>query len=199
MYNLDYGLLKSDISVLALCPRSEQIFRRAGIDTIEQLARLTEGEASKLKGAGRKTINEVKEALADHHLCLNLGMWLDRENRMSVPEPLDCRSPEGIAVGMIDSIIFSARVLTRHYGLVLRTPEVQKALLDLREDEDLRELLQLISKAAPKGGMSGEEKEMVNRGQLVPAVKSIRAREQCSLREAKDILDAYRRERRMIP
>lgn len=51
---------------------------------------------------------------------------------------VDCRSEEGITVGLVDAMISIARVLARRdYG-----PEsVQEALKDLREDEDVAHVL----------------------------------------------------------
>jgi hypothetical protein len=50
----------------------------------------------------------------------------------------DCRSPEGVTVGLVDSIITSARVLR---GRDLSAPAVIEALRDLRADEDVAALL----------------------------------------------------------
>lgn len=52
--------------------------------------------------------------------------------------PLDCRSPEGVTVGLIDGIIAAARVLR---GRDLSHPAVREALADLAEDEDVASLL----------------------------------------------------------
>lgn len=53
-------------------------------------------------------------------------------------ETLDCRSPEGITVGLIDGIIAVARVLQDQD---LSHPAVIEALKDLAEDEDVAWLL----------------------------------------------------------
>jgi hypothetical protein len=50
----------------------------------------------------------------------------------------DCRTDVGVTVGLIDSIITMARVLS---GRVLDSVEVQEALQDFREDGDVRALL----------------------------------------------------------
>ena len=50
----------------------------------------------------------------------------------------DCRSADGVTVGLIDSIIYIARVLRTHN---LNTSNVVEALKDLRSDEDVRHLL----------------------------------------------------------
>lgn len=50
----------------------------------------------------------------------------------------DCRSEVGVTVGLVDAIIVQARVLAERD---LTDPAVQEALKDLREDEDLAQLL----------------------------------------------------------
>ena len=55
-------------------------------------------------------------------------------------DPLDCRSPEGVTVGLIDGIIAAARVLR---GRDLEHPAVREALADLAEDEDVAALLRV--------------------------------------------------------
>jgi hypothetical protein len=53
-------------------------------------------------------------------------------------QPLDCRSAEGVTVGLIDGIIAAARVLRARD---LTHPAVREALADLAEDEDVAALL----------------------------------------------------------
>jgi hypothetical protein len=50
----------------------------------------------------------------------------------------DCRSETGVTVGLIDAVITMVRLLTERD---LSAPEVQEALKDLRQDEDLRKVL----------------------------------------------------------
>lgn len=50
----------------------------------------------------------------------------------------DCRSDDGVTVGLIDGIISSARVLAKRD---LSPPAVAEALKDLRADEDVAQLL----------------------------------------------------------
>ena len=50
----------------------------------------------------------------------------------------DCRSEDGITVGLIDSIITLARVLSTRDK---NTETVYESLKDLRQDEDVAELL----------------------------------------------------------
>lgn len=60
---------------------------------------------------------------------------------------LDCRSEEGITVGLVDALITTARVLaTRDLSL----PAVREALADLRDDESV---------AAVLGPGAGQHKE----------------------------------------
>jgi hypothetical protein len=53
-------------------------------------------------------------------------------------ETIDCRSPEGVTIGLIDALISVARVLK---GRDFTSPEVQEALKDLAQDEDLLSIL----------------------------------------------------------
>lgn len=50
----------------------------------------------------------------------------------------DCRSYDGITVGLIDTIINSARLLK---GRDMMPPAVQEAMRDLRHDEDVERLV----------------------------------------------------------
>ena len=50
----------------------------------------------------------------------------------------DCRSEEGVTVGLIDALISIARVLAVRD---LTPPAVREALLDLAEDEDVRKIM----------------------------------------------------------
>lgn len=51
---------------------------------------------------------------------------------------IDCRSPEGITVGLIDALISISRILANRD---LTPPGVQEALKDLAEDEDIAKVL----------------------------------------------------------
>ena len=50
-------------------------------------------------------------------------------------QPVDCRSPAGVAIGLIDGIIASCRVLRT---MDLSDDGVREALEDVRQDEDVR-------------------------------------------------------------
>lgn len=49
----------------------------------------------------------------------------------------DCRTDEGVTIGLLDSIIFIARVLATRD---LQSENVQAVLRDLRNDEDVQKL-----------------------------------------------------------
>lgn len=50
----------------------------------------------------------------------------------------DCRTAEGIAVGLVDGIIAMARVLG---GMDLTGDAVREAIKDLQSDEDIKKIL----------------------------------------------------------
>lgn len=56
---------------------------------------------------------------------------------MSAEQPLDCRSEEGVTVGLIDGIIATFRVLRLRLQEGGAQSEVIEALKDLAQDEDL--------------------------------------------------------------
>ena len=60
------------VDELELSVRSQNCLQNAGIEYIYQLVEKTEGEMLKTKNFGRKSLNEIKEILAD--LNLSLGM-----------------------------------------------------------------------------------------------------------------------------
>lgn len=49
----------------------------------------------------------------------------------------DCRTREGCAIELVDTIINCSRILRANYDDVLDHPEVVKALNDLRDDSDV--------------------------------------------------------------
>lgn len=54
----------------------------------------------------------------------------------------DCKTREGCAIGLIDTIINAARILNSNYDdVLLGDEEVKKALQDLREDNDVLSLI----------------------------------------------------------
>lgn len=60
------------------------------------------------------------------------------------PSVIDCRSEEGITVGLIDSLISIARILSKRD---LMTSNAQEALKDLASDEDIAAVLAAASRA----------------------------------------------------
>lgn len=54
----------------------------------------------------------------------------------------DCRSEDGVTVGLIDSLIFIARVLSKRN---LTSLEVKEALADFQSDEDIALLFKAAS------------------------------------------------------
>ncbi len=74
---------------------------------------------------------------------------------MRTIQTTDCRTPEGTAIGLVDAIISTARVLRRHYAeTIIGMPETfQGVLEDLRADEDL----QWLFKVGPRH--SGDEQD----------------------------------------
>lgn len=73
----------------------------------------------------------------------NMGVFAFDENELEIlPTPdehsVDCRSADGITIGLIDGIIAMARVLADHN---LDHDAVKAALEDLRSDEDMHFLM----------------------------------------------------------
>ena len=67
--------LDRSIDELELSVRSYNCLRNAGIEYVRDLVQRTEPELLKTKNFGRKSLNEIKEMLAD--MKLSLGMRLD--------------------------------------------------------------------------------------------------------------------------
>ena len=65
------------VDELELSVRSNNCLKNANIRTVGELVAKTEGELLKAKNFGRKSLNEIKEVLADSGL--RLGMWDDDE------------------------------------------------------------------------------------------------------------------------
>ena len=64
--------LDRSIDELDLSVRSYNCLKNAGIETVRQLVQKSESELLKTKNFGRKSLNEIKEILAD--MSLTLGM-----------------------------------------------------------------------------------------------------------------------------
>ncbi len=79
-----YENLKRSVEELELSVRSYNCLKNADIKTIGELVQKTEAEMLKTKNFGRKSLNEIKEILAE--MGLSFGMKLDPEGR-PVPIP----------------------------------------------------------------------------------------------------------------
>jgi len=75
--------LNKSIEELELSVRSYNCLKNANIQTIGELVTRTEAEMLKTKNFGRKSLNEIKEILAD--MGLSFGMRIDEKGRL-VPE-----------------------------------------------------------------------------------------------------------------
>jgi DNA-directed RNA polymerase subunit alpha len=76
--------LNRSVEELELSVRSYNCLKNANIQTIGELVQKTEAEMLKTKNFGRKSLNEIKEILAQ--MGLSLGMRVD-ENGNAVPGP----------------------------------------------------------------------------------------------------------------
>jgi DNA-directed RNA polymerase subunit alpha len=72
--------LNRSIEELELSVRSYNCLKNANIQTIGELVKKTEAEMLKTKNFGRKSLNEIKEILAD--MGLSFGMDLDEKGRV---------------------------------------------------------------------------------------------------------------------
>jgi DNA-directed RNA polymerase subunit alpha len=75
--------LKRSVEELELSVRSYNCLKNADIKTIGELVQKTEGEMLKTKNFGRKSLNEIKEILAD--MGLSFGMKLSDEGKPVFP------------------------------------------------------------------------------------------------------------------
>ncbi|MFQ5737917.1 MAG: DNA-directed RNA polymerase subunit alpha [Acidobacteriota bacterium] len=71
--------LNKSVEELELSVRSYNCLKNANIQTIGQLVTRTEAEMLKTKNFGRKSLNEIKEILAD--MGLSFGMRMDEKDR----------------------------------------------------------------------------------------------------------------------
>jgi DNA-directed RNA polymerase subunit alpha len=82
-----YDNLKRSVEELELSVRSYNCLKNADIKTIGELVQKTEAEMLKTKNFGRKSLNEIKEILAE--MGLSFGMKLDPEGRPVLPPKAD--------------------------------------------------------------------------------------------------------------
>jgi DNA-directed RNA polymerase subunit alpha len=96
-----FGILRNDnlnrsVEELELSVRSYNCLKNANIQTIGELVQKTEAEMLKTKNFGRKSLNEIKEILAQ--MGLSLGMKID-ENGNAVPGPTSILPAAALAAG----------------------------------------------------------------------------------------------------
>src|SRR3954463_4538340 len=87
--------LNRSVEELELSVRSYNCLKNANIQTIGELVQKTEAEMLKTKNFGRKSLNEIKEILAQ--MGLSLGMKID-EHGNAVPGPTS-QSPAAVLAG----------------------------------------------------------------------------------------------------
>ena len=78
-------VLNRSVEELELSVRSYNCLKNANIQTIGELVQKTESEMLRTKNFGRKSLNEIKEILAN--MGLALGMRIDQHGRLVAPPP----------------------------------------------------------------------------------------------------------------
>src|SRR6202158_437084 len=76
-------ILNRSVEELELSVRSYNCLKNANIQTIGELVQKTEAEMLRTKNFGRKSLNEIKEILAN--MGLSLGMRIDQHGRLVAP------------------------------------------------------------------------------------------------------------------
>jgi DNA-directed RNA polymerase subunit alpha len=76
-------VLNRSVEELELSVRSYNCLKNANIQTIGDLVQKTEAEMLRTKNFGRKSLNEIKEILAN--LGLSFGMKVDAQGRLTMP------------------------------------------------------------------------------------------------------------------
>lgn len=89
-------VLNRSVEELELSVRSYNCLKNANIQTIGELVQKTEAEMLRTKNFGRKSLNEIKEILAN--MGLSLGMRIDAHGRLVAPPP----APPGSEVASED-------------------------------------------------------------------------------------------------
>jgi len=85
-------VLNRSVEELELSVRSYNCLKNANIQTIAELVQKTEAEMLRTKNFGRKSLNEIKEILAN--MGLSLGMRIDQHGRLVAPAAQPGGSPE---------------------------------------------------------------------------------------------------------
>ena len=78
-------VLNRSVEELELSVRSYNCLKNANIQTIGELVQKTEAEMLRTKNFGRKSLNEIKEILAN--MGLGRGMRIDQHGRLVAPPP----------------------------------------------------------------------------------------------------------------
>jgi DNA-directed RNA polymerase subunit alpha len=78
-------VLNRSVEELELSVRSYNCLKNANIQTIGELVQKTEAEMLRTKNFGRKSLNEIREILAN--MGLALGMRIDQHGRLVAPPP----------------------------------------------------------------------------------------------------------------
>ncbi len=84
-------VLNRSVEELELSVRSYNCLKNANIQTIGELIQKTEAEMLRTKNFGRKSLNEIKEILAN--MGLSLGMRIDAHGRLVAPPQSSGMSP----------------------------------------------------------------------------------------------------------
>src|SRR5438445_10934584 len=92
--------LNRSVEELELSVRSYNCLKNANIQTIGELVQKSEAEMLKTKNFGRKSLNEIKEILAQ--MGLSLGMKID-EHGNAVPGPTS-QSPAAVLAGTYNNL-----------------------------------------------------------------------------------------------
>lgn len=67
---VSYNGLDTSIEQFDWCVRTFNCLKRAGVNTLRDLTKMTETEVSKIRNLGRRGVDEIKETLADLHVSL---------------------------------------------------------------------------------------------------------------------------------
>src|SRR5437016_8793707 len=86
--------LNRSVEELELSERSYNCLKNANIQTISELVQKTEAEMLRTKNFGRKSLNEIKEILAN--MGLSLGMKIDQHGRLIPAAPGPSLGMEGL-------------------------------------------------------------------------------------------------------
>ncbi|HMD70156.1 MAG TPA: DNA-directed RNA polymerase subunit alpha [Bryobacteraceae bacterium] len=85
-------VLNRSVEELELSVRSYNCLKNANIQTIGELVQKTEAEMLRTKNFGRKSLNEIKEILAN--MGLSLGMRIDAHGRLVAPPQQAAGTPQ---------------------------------------------------------------------------------------------------------